>query len=290
MTRLRVKIIGAFVAGILIVLAAFYLRSITPQAATTTQPEVSVAQVERSHIPVADSNGNNIPDWQDELIRTKPLTFASTSPQYESPQTLTGQFALQFFEDMIRANQSDVFGATPDQLVDQAAQQLVGKAKDELYTRDDIRTTPDTATESLRTYGNTIALIALSNPTEGEAEAYILQDVLRYDDTERLRELDPIIAAYANMVALMLNTSVPETYVAEHLALLNAYKAVLEDIKAMRMVDEDPLYTFLRLKRYQDDVLGMINALIGLYDTLYLEDEVRWEPGDPALRLVNFDQ
>jgi hypothetical protein len=65
---------------------------------------------------------------------------------------------------------------------------------------------------------------------------------------------------------------------------------VREDIKGMRKLYDDPLYTFLRVKRYQDDVLGMFNATMDLYNTLYTEDKVRWGSDEPASRIITFTQ
>ena len=142
----------------------------------------------------------------------------------------------------------------------------------------------------LKAYGNHIASIALSQEGESESEAIILQDVIRYEDKERLQDLEPIAAGYVQMVKLMLETPVPEAYATEHLNLLNALNAMREDIRGMQKLYEDPLYTFVRLKRYEDDVLGLSNALLGLFNKLHYTDNIEWETDEPASKLVQFPE
>ena len=71
--------------------------------------------------------------------------------------------------------------------------------------------------------------------------------------------------------------------------LANALNAIREDINGMQKVDEDALYTFVRVKRYQDDVLGLSNAITQLFNTLYFTDGVRFNSDDATLKLMQFE-
>jgi len=102
--------------------------------------------------------------------------------------------------------------------------------------------------------------------------------------------LDPIALAYTTMVKEMLEAPVPEPYVQEHLNLLNALNAVREDVRGMQKVDEDALYTLLRMKRYEDDVLGLSNALTALFNALYFKDSITWGDGEPVSQLMTFTE
>ena len=284
------RIAVAFVLGAVLIAGSFYVSRQNTLAQSSQEGEVVVG--ERSYIMVDDANENGLPDWQDALQKRELfISDESASSTYEQPETVTGKFALSFFEDVIRSKNYGAFGETPEELIERATKELASEAYDELLSRKDIEHTLVGAdTQQLRAYGNHIAMILTSQNTGEDNEAIILQDSLRYDDTERLQDLDPIIAAYTIMAKQLLEVSVPEEYVPLHLNLLNAVNAVREDIKGMRKLYDDPLYTFLRVKRYQDDVLGMFNATMDLYNTLYTEDKVRWGSDEPASRIITFTQ
>jgi hypothetical protein len=111
---------------------------------------------------------------------------------------------------------------------------------------------------------------------------------MRGNDPEKLAELNPISASYVHIVQELLKTQTPSTYFKEHLDLLNSVNAVLEDISSMQNVEKDPLYTLIRMKRYEDDVMGMGNAINNVYSRLYLRDGIRWEQGEPVTKLIAF--
>lgn len=284
------RIAVAFVLGAVLIAGSFYVSRQNTLAQTSKDGEVVVG--ERSYITVADANDNGLPDWQDALQKRELfISSESASSTYQQPETVTGKFALSFFEDVIRSKNYGAFGETPEELIERATNELASEAYDELLSRKDIEHTLAGAdTQELRAYGNHVAMILTSQNTGEDNEAIILQDSLRYDDVERLQDLDPIIAAYTIMAKQLLEVSVPEEYIPLHLNLLNAVNAVREDIKGMRKLYDDPLYTFLRVKRYQDDVLGMFNATMDLYNTLYTQDKVRWGSDEPATRIITFTQ
>lgn len=244
----------------------------------------------RTHIEVLDSNKDGIPNWQDELRENEPLVLnEATSTPYEAPESLTGTFALRFFEDAVRAQNYGAFGMTNEELVAEATQTLAEEAQDELYTEADLTIDPNTDPLTLKAYGNAVAAIILSQSNTSDSEAVILQDVLRYNDPQRLQDLEPIAQSYDIMVTGMLALSVPQSYSEEHLNLVNALSAIREDIRGMQLLYEDPLYTLLRMKRYEDDALGLSNAVLNLFNTLYLEDSIHWNEHEPAAQLIRFE-
>jgi len=280
------RIAGAFLIGSILVAGSFVVASGKKMDQKNSEL-AAVAAVERTHIEITDENLDGVPDWQEVLQKSDPIVLPQASSTYEAPTTVTGKFALTFFEDFLRSKNYGAFGDTQEELIAEATATLVKQAVDELFTKDDLIIIPKTDAATLKAYGNYVASIPLGQESGKDNEAIILQDAVRYNDPERLKDLEPIALSYVNMVKLMLETPVPVTYVNEHLDLLNAYNAVREDIKGMQKLNEDPMYTFLRLKRYQDDVLGLANAVTNLFNALYLED-IRWDENDPVSKLVGF--
>lgn len=265
----RKRIASAFLIGGTMVAFAFFVASERKKSELLpTAGELTVA-APRTHIAITDSNANDIPDWQEALQVNSPLVLSEATTTYQAPTTVTGKFALSFFEDYIRSQNYGAFGDTEEELIAETTQSLVKQAIDELFTKEDLVVITRSDPEALKAYGNYVASIPLSQKSGAESEIIILQDAVRYNDMKKLEALDPIALSYVNMVKLMLETPVPQKYVKEHLDLLNAYNAVREDVKGMQKLQEDPMYTFLRLKRYQDDVAGLTNAVINLYKAVH---------------------
>jgi hypothetical protein len=161
---------------------------------------------------------------------------------------------------------------------------------DELFTEKDITQFETDDSEVLKAYGNQIANSITSHSANGDSEIFILQEYLRYNNPEKLKELDPIALSYTTMVKDLLSVEVPTTYTKQHLDLLNALNAVREDVRGMQKIEEDAMYALLRTKRYEDDVMGMGNAVKNLFNTLYLKEGIRWQQGEPVLKLMEFPE
>ncbi len=284
MSKPQRRILVAIFFGVLLMVSAYFMGKQAPTSSGSVTPIV----VGREYIKPVDSDQNGVPDWQDNLLGTDAISLETSSTTYERPTTVTGRFGIAFFEDLVRSKMYGVFGKTKEELAADSAEKLRNEAIDELFTEKDITLFETSDPKVLKSYGNQVATILTSHPNNGDSEIYILQDYLRYDDPEKLKELEPIALAYTTIVKGLLETQVPSGYTKEHLDLLNALNAVREDIRGMQKVDEDALYALLRTKRYEDDVLGMSNALKNLFNALYLRDGIRWEEHEPVSTLMVF--
>ncbi len=282
------RIAGAFIVGAFIVSSALVVRG----WGTPTQIEAIaiIPNIERQHIDTKDDDGDGVPNWQDELQVGEAIVLGTSTEVYEPPTTVTGNVAVNFFKKYLNSKAYGMFGNSKEELIESTAQELVQNAKGEQFLLSDLHIEKQGETLSLRVYGNQIADILLSHPTTGENELAIFSDALAYKQPEKLRELTPIIQAYGEMTSGIIALAVPKAYSEEHLNLANALNAVRDDIRAMQNVDNDALYTFARMKRYHDDVLGLQNATLALYNKLYLIDKVRWDDGESTLRVMTFQQ
>jgi hypothetical protein len=287
----RVK--GAVLIGFALVAAAFVLARYgvgpnTPTAATDTneQAVTITAPTLRPYIPETDSNGDGIPDWQELLDDTEPLALEETAVPYEPPDTLTEQFAQEFFEDYLRNRSFGEFARDPQELVDQASDKLVAQAQDALFTERNIRIIPGDPA-AIRAHANGVARIlqGATAPPGTRNEMVIVQDALNQNDANVLTELAPIIDGYDAIMEGMLQLTVPEPVVKEHLDLLNAVQAVRNSIDEFQSLFSDPLATLLRVQRYEDDVAGLAAALQNLFGkALQLGDG--FGPNDPVTQIL----
>ena len=287
---MKPRIFGAIIVGVFMVVGSYaYTNFWVPEE--TEEAQLLVVEPStplRGYLATKDKNGDGVPDWQEALRTTEPLELNQLSTStYEVPDTLTDQFAIQLFEDMIQSKSFGEFGATPEEIIARAGSDLTQQAEDTLFTRDDILIRDDNSPEALRTYANTVAAVTLANgiPADTKNEALIVERALQLDDPTVLEELTVIIDSYAGMRTSMLETPVPSTLVKEHLDLINAYHAIHVDVTAMSMTFSDPLYALLRVQRYQEDATGLYYAFTNVFKEAY-DAGARFEPNDITLEVV----
>jgi hypothetical protein len=278
MSRSQKRISGALLAGAALIAVALLVRSYADTSTVTTQDAVVVTSVpQRTAIKITDKNDDGVPDWQESLLVTSALDMASTTNSFKEPETLTEKFALSFFQDMVRAENYGAFGDTPEELVLEASNTLAAQAVDVLLTTRDIIVSPDNSPEALSAYGEAVARITTLYPdTSEENAAVILARALRNQSPTELTALDIKIDVYTNILQDTKELVVPNNFQREHLNVLNSYQAVLTDIQAMRTAFTDPMLTLLRMKRYEDDSIGMAISLQNLYQKL-VADGATWD-------------
>ena len=153
------RISGALLLGAAFIAGALLIRSYKNPTPTTTNVAIVTQAPERTSIKTLDENNDGIPDWQEALLVTEALQITSTTSEYMEPETLTEQFALDFFQDMVRAENYGAFGDSPEQLVFDATDALAKEVVDELLTVDDIILSNDDSLEAQILYGELIATI-----------------------------------------------------------------------------------------------------------------------------------
>jgi len=286
----RKRIAGAFVVGFGLVGIAFVMNHL--QTPLTTSDATGLAVVTESagprpFIAVSDADADGIPDWQEALQRTEPVQIDQAQEEYEIPDTLTDQFALDFFQSVVRSKNYGAFGSDPTELVEQATNQLDSEAKDTLFTLDDLTLLNDDSPEAIRLYVNALAGIALDYtlPANAPTEIEILKRAYDTNNPDVLLELDPYVTGYTNMVTRINALAVPSRYASAHLDLLNAYNAVKNDIASFQLAFSDPLYTIIRLKRFEEDVTAMHLTILNM-QVIVTEANIEFLPTDPVIRLL----
>jgi hypothetical protein len=289
MSNSQKKISIALIVGAILIAGALFLRADTTDIPPTQQEVAVVTQApERKVIKTLDKNENGIPDWQEVFVNTDPLNLSTEDSTYEAPDTLTEQFALDFFQDMVRAENYGAFGASPEELVQQTSNSLVAQAQDTLLTEKDIIISNDNSLQALNRYGESVAYIVnsykdSSDTDKGEVE--ILEEALRNQDKESLAALDSKTEYYKNVLRDTKKLPVPSLSAQDHIHLINSYQAIANDIEAMRSAFDDPMLTLLRIKRYQDDALGLEQSIINVYTSL-LDRGASWDNDSIVFSLI----
>ena len=279
------EILVALVVGFVLVTGSFYVSA----SNETVAGELSVVAKPpaRTYIPVTDANNNGISDWAEELLDERETLIDAIDPveAYIPPSTLTERFSVEFFQQYLlyKGFGEDIIG-TKAELAEKAVTALKTQGTDFVYTIDDIIIDPDDSVEAMRRYGNRIAQIAIDNSApvrDNLSEVDILERAIDTDNPERLKDLDPIIAAYDSYFEKTKATPVPPQLVQQHVDLLNVYNAVRNDIMAMRETFDDPLLALLRTKRYEDDIAGLIYVYYNI-DLALRREGITYAEDEPA--------
>jgi hypothetical protein len=282
----KVRIGGAVALGTLIILASFHVSKQT----TADQRAFVIAAAPREVIETTDLNSDGTPDWEEHLAERVfksielPVSagIASDDPSYTPPTTLTGKFSEAFLQDYLQGKMDGQDFSDPTAFVDTAIQAIERNAESKRYSISEIYTIPTTP-ESAHAYGNTLqAIVSQHSSAEvTENEMVILQRALEVQDPELLQPLKSIADGYERIIADTVSMPVPDAFIVEHIAILNAYEAVYTDIRAAELAFTDPLYTLARVRDYETHAKALLNAYITLAKALTREGVVYTssEPG-----------
>lgn len=283
------RVAGAFLVGFALIAGAFLVA----KKPATVNPGDGLAvaatpSAPRERIEIKDTDNNGIPDWQEALQRTEPILLEPVSENYEPPETLTDQFAIDFFKSFVQAGNNPGFGSSPEELAELAMNDLNTIAQDELYGAKDIKVTANADTQFKRQYTNTVfAVLAETKVGQGDKDPIeIVLMAVQNNKPNLLNELDVHIAANTTIRDSLLRMTVPIEYAKQHLNLTNSLTAVIEDLKGFKNASDDPLYTMVRLKRHQEDQAAVLQSLVELEQKIFSEP-IPFEPGDYVYPFLN---
>jgi hypothetical protein len=278
----QLKIIAAVGIGLVMVGLA-YFSSLAKNAPGQNAGLVATAPAPaRTFISTSDTDADGTPDWQSSLVRTIPLAVATTTNTGpRQPETLTEAFGIAFFEQYLTNQTYGSLGTSDEELIERSTAALVNNLPDNLIGPSGVTISADTSLEAVKAYGNEFASIIFKYPSERDAEMVILERALKNNNPQELEKLRPILNDYRAMLVDMKLLPVPQTYVKEHLDIINSMQAIAFDIEAMLLVFDDPVLTLVRIKRYENDVYGMTMAIINLFGKMVEQDNIIFTSNDP---------
>lgn len=287
----KTRVIGAFLVGFAIVGGAYTLSNFGQSSleAPVNAATAVVAAPSRVPLPVSDTNNDGIEDWRETFLGDSEIIVTnSSSSEYTIPDTLTDQVGIVLLQEVIRNKGYGAIGKSDEEIIADTVKQMASHATDKIYDVRDIVVSEDISPIAIRTYGNAMAnaLILNSNP-DLRHELIILREFSTNQSPKAIEELAALAEVYRKMLEDSLQIPVPSLFVKQHLDTINVYNAVYQDILAMSLGMADPALSLIRLKRYEEDALGLALALQNLY--LAVEPYAEYfERDDPAIIFVNF--
>jgi hypothetical protein len=293
----KFKVMGAFVVGFAIVAGSYTISNFNKNRFSATkytsdnQAAIAVSSAPlRVAIPITDNNDDGVEDWRESLlVSNAPIVIdAKDDADYEVPDTLTSQTGIAVFQDIVRMRGLEGFGPSEEDIIYEASLAASEYAKDDILDVTDIKVGNDTSGAAVRQYANDAANIIIKygmNETVPELEA--LRDTVYKNDPKSIAELKEVAKVYKDLLDKSQELVVPPQLIKEHLDVLNVYQALFSDIDTMADALNDPLATFVRLKRYEDDAKGLVYSLKNIYRAIepYAKE---FDRQDPAIQLLAF--
>ena len=292
MNNAQVRIIGAFLAGLAMVAGAFFIERPTTEPAVVDETG-GVTLSERKHIPISDTDADGRPDWEQNLtiVNAASTEDASSTDTYTPPDTVGGQLGLQLFGELVTLQKMGMYEEVEDEFIGLAVDELERLTAAPTFSVDDLKNTAEVTNETaLRTYGNLVAGTIFFYQTDDENEFQVFQRMAVDGNPKHLEKLAIIEQQYTDIINALLELEVPQSYTFEHLAIVNSFSELRQDVAAMQLFFKDPLYTSARYSRFTADVLGMNQAIFSLYDALYLDEQISFGENDALPILVELLQ
>lgn len=288
------KIVGAFLVGLVVVAVSYNVSSAEKEVANLENDPNSIIVVEeappRSAIAVSDKDGDGVEDWQDQFLTSEPIIIDKNQGEYTPPDTVTGQMAINLMQNFL-STKINGFGPSQEKIIADTVDNLKKEAEYKMYSVKDINISSNSSDEAIKSYGNAMANAVLDNATteKTRSEIKILNDIINKNDVtdEDIKDIQTIAKVYKNTLDDSLIIPVPKEFTKEHLDLINVYNALYHDVEGMTKIVDDPVVALLRIKRYQDDVDGLVIAFQNMYEALD-NHPYQFSTDDTATLFANF--
>lgn len=242
-----------------------------------------------------DTDGDGTPDGEEVVSGRNPnvagpddaMTATETSTSTED-LTLTDKFARKTFGEYIALKGDGVLDSESEQaLVDRLLQSQELSQEAKLYAITELDTTGPTDQTSVKAYGNALGRTLIdASPKNMQNELLILGGALQNQDPTQLAALDPIIEGYEKLIGAYVAMKAPNDAGLHHLNLVNTLSALLESIRSMRVVFDDPLRAYVGVSKYHSNINLMFASFNDL-EVYFMKKGVTFEQGSDGYVFVN---
>lgn len=194
-------------------------------------------------------------DWQKEFLDKNISSSAYKAPEApkktDAAEKNTATYALgkNFLTQYITLRQNglntdeEVVSNSMDRAVEQSGGALPPAR---VYSSKDIAVVPDSSS-SEKSYSRTISLMSAKYDSRVD-EADLALRAYEVNDLSELARLDTAIAGYKSILSSLSATAVPQSYLDQHLVLMNSLSLLLYSSQAFRKMEDDPLTALAAIK------------------------------------------
>jgi hypothetical protein len=187
----------------------------------------------------------NTTDWKKILLEnnsassTKINDLTKTQEKLTATDVLARDFFARYMELRQMGGANDKL--SQEELINQVLKNGMVLTTPKAYTSIDILTKSDNSTESIKQYGNQVGNIFKTYTVQSRNEAVIAKDAMEKEDPEILKELDPIVKSYKNILNALLKVRAPQDMAVIHMNLVNSVSSLLFMAEGFRKSIVDPL-------------------------------------------------
>lgn len=263
-----------------------------------------------------DSDNDGLPDWEEALYGTDPnnphsvdptmtdseaVTSGKVKPKFNTattttatngsdipgvkagPETLTDQFAQQFFSQYLSSR-----SATPPtsaevaSFVQASVQQLKqSQATQDAFNSGQVRVVGQGPDALVQYAADVEKVFAINTVSTTQSEVGYFADAVNKGDDASLIKVKAIGTAYANIARGLMKVAVPKEAAAAHLGLANSMMHLSEVILDLAAIKTDPLRAMVGLASYEDTVRSMVKNL-SIINTAFDSEGVIIPQGTPG--------
>jgi len=297
------KNIAFILIAILIVAGAFFLaeyRNKKQKQLAYTAPEISTTTPSLSpDLQNIDSDGDGLKDWEEILLGTDPRdpdtdgdgttdgkeASSGRNPLVKGPNdknssttakvsaskeklTSTDVLARDFFARYMELRQGGLSNdkVSQNEVIGQVLKNGIIVDSPKFYAFKDILVKTDSSDASVKRYGNDVGIVFKTYPHTGRDEAVIAKESMEKGDDDILKEIDPIISSYKNIVSGLLKISAPQNISGMHLSLINSISTFLFVAESLRKIDKDAMGAINGVSLYLEAGRSLEKSLASIRD------------------------
>ncbi|MEK7213556.1 MAG: thrombospondin type 3 repeat-containing protein [Patescibacteria group bacterium] len=242
--------------AILLVGGAFVFAEYRNKKAKAIYSSTEIAKVDTisDDAQKQDSDGDSIPDWEEILLGTDPKDpkskavagskntvtkdLTKTPEKLDQIDTVSREFFARYME--LRQMGLSKDKTSQEDLALKTASGIV-LPQSKVYKTSDILIKTDISKEVVKQYGNEVGIIFKKYSIKSRNEAVIAKDAMDKENPEILKEIDPIILSYKNILNNLLKVKAPQTMSQIHLDLVNSVSSLIFVAELLKKSGIDPI-------------------------------------------------
>lgn len=238
--------------------------------------------------PDLDSDGDGLRDWEEVLWKTDPFSVdtdgdgtndgdevaAQRDPTIKGPADIldkghtensTNKISEAIIDSYLKTDGKTTLDSKD--VVNEILKNTYIATKSVTYTKEDLKKTTNSLSD-IKEYGNSVARAFSAIQPTSQNELTVFAYALRTNDEYSIRNLDPIIKNYKEILSGLLLVKTPSELSAKHLELVNSMNKVIGDIEGMRLLFSDTTIAVSAISNYQTDLTSFEKNLRAIASTI----------------------
>ncbi|OHB14892.1 MAG: hypothetical protein A2431_02905 [Candidatus Zambryskibacteria bacterium RIFOXYC1_FULL_39_10] len=202
-------------------------------------------------------------NWQDELTNVVPSTNQVATKEDLSENGVTDTVATTLISNYIALKQNgSLTGESAQKLIDQTIEYVEkNSSQTALISESGLNIVSDNGKTSISQYGENLGMIFKTNkPKVVRNEMEIITQIVESKDSNKMSDLNTIIAVYEKILAELIKMPVPKTFVKAHLDMTNGVKGMIMALTEIKTVLSDPVKSLSAMELYQEGSTIFIQA------------------------------